>query len=120
MVGQLNAKMRSAAELLTGGFRGKGLRVRVSPHTARRLGLHTGGVTGSIPVAPTIKAPTYALGRQARSSVAERSYHMGEVRGSIPFRAYHLAPGFAAPQSNVRERPGIVSPPPLRLAAKSA
>ena len=25
---------------------------------------------------------------QARSSVAERSYHMGEVRGSIPFRAY--------------------------------
>jgi hypothetical protein len=26
--------------------------------------------------------------RQARSSVAERSYHMGEVKGSIPFRAY--------------------------------
>src|SRR4051794_1353259 len=27
--------------------------------------------------------------KQARSSVAERSYHIGEVRGSIPFRAYH-------------------------------
>src|ERR1700730_26035 len=50
-----------------------------------RTALHTGGVTGSIPVAPTIAREL----RQARSSVAERSYHMGEVRGSIPLRAYH-------------------------------
>ena len=32
-----------------------------------------------------LKAPS----GQARSSVAERSYYMGEVKGSIPFRAYH-------------------------------
>ena len=51
----------------------------------QRYTLHTGGITGSIPVAPTSRERL----RQARSSVAEHSHHMGEVRGSIPLRAYH-------------------------------
>jgi hypothetical protein len=42
----------------------------------------------SNPVAPATGPDPEDFSRQARSSVAERSYHMGEVRGSIPFRAY--------------------------------
>jgi hypothetical protein len=36
-------------------------------------------------------AEANACNLQARSSVIERSWHMGEVKGSIPFRADHLA-----------------------------